>query len=305
MAALSLRPAINAVNLWILNTENGQNQMPFPLRDVQIKFVKEIPQLPAPVYSGNLMQVSHDHCRIEIPGIGVFLMVGGHELRCTAGPGIDRQLLETYLQGLPVAALLHQRRVLHFHAASFVYQEKGVMVLGQSGAGKSSLAAAFHLDGASVLSDDITALQATDGMPAMMPVNVPIRLRQGILTQLAIDPHQVEGTNSFTGKVTLKTGFTSQENHPLHLLVYLEKYNGQQILTDTPAPEEQFALLRSEICHWEMLRGMPGTEQKYFSQILNLLKSVPFLRIRRPENGHVVRLFQFLKNYCESGQKNE
>jgi len=300
-----LKPAIIAVNLWILYTENGQSQMPFPLRDVQIQFVKEIPQLSDPIYSGDQMQVSHDRCRIEIPGIGVFLMVGGHELWCAAGQNIDRQLLETHLHGLPVAALLHQRGILHFHAASFVYRGKGVMVLGQSGAGKSSLAAAFHLDGASVLSDDITALKATDGMPAMMPVSVPIRLRQGILTQLGIDHDQVEGTNTFTGKVTLKTGFTSEENHPLHLLVYLEKYDGQQFLTDTPAPEEQFALLRSEICHWEMLRGMPGTEQKYFSQILHLLRQVHFLRIRRPENCQVARLLQVLKNHCEFGLRSE
>jgi len=270
--------------------------MPFPLKDVQIKNVKEVPLLQDPLYSGDYIQVRHDRCRLEIPGIGVFFMIGGKELWCASGSGIDKEILDTYLNGLPVSVLLHQRGVLHFHAASIVSEGKGIMVLGQSGAGKSSLTAAFHISGAAVLSDDLTAIRVTDGTPCLLPMESPVRLRPDIFTKLNLATELVQGVNPVTGKLTLKPGAYPLGNHLLHQLIYLEKHNGQQFLSDTPAPEEQFSLLRSEICHWEILHGMPGTEQQYFAQILQLLHVTPLVRIRRPENCPVTLLYQFLKS---------
>ena len=49
-----------------------------------------------------------------------------------------------------------------------------------------------------------------------------------------------------------------------------------------PAPAEKFSLLRSEICSWEMLAGMPETEAEYLQQLLHIVEQVRFVRVVRP-----------------------
>ncbi|HSV88841.1 MAG TPA: hypothetical protein VLH61_09385 [Bacteroidales bacterium] len=271
--------------------------MIFPLKDVEIKFVQEVPFLAAPLYSCDSMQVSPDQCRMEIPGIGVFYIVDGREIWCASEAGVDHRHLEAHMGGFPVAAVLHQRGMLHFHASSFVWRDKGILLFGQSGAGKSSLAAAFHMAGAIILSDDLSPIEFSDGAPYIIPIGYPVRLRPEILCQFNLKENQLKVANAFTGKVILNTGNIPEQNHRLDIMVYLEKHNGSEFQIETPPPDEQFALLRSEICHWEILKGMPDTERKYLAQILEMLKAIPVLRIRRPENCPVAKLHRIMDEH--------
>jgi len=68
-----------------------------------------------------------------------------------------------------MGALLHQRRVLPLHGAAVRIGSGYVLVIGASGAGKSSLSAALALRGWSVGSDDISAVMLRDGRPYLMP----------------------------------------------------------------------------------------------------------------------------------------
>jgi len=50
-----------------------------------------------------------------------------------------------------------------------------------------------------------------------------------------------------------------------------------------PSPAEKFSLLRSEVCSWEMLAGMPETEEEYLHQLLEIVKLVKVFRVVRPD----------------------
>ena len=135
--------------------------MQFPLKDVEIKRVSKVPMLADPLYVGAQMQINPDCCRLEISGIGACLIAHGREIAYAPYPGVDPRIAEAQLWGLPLAALLHQREILHFHASSIIWEEMGILVFGQSGAGKSSLSAAFLKEGARTLSDDLSPVSYT------------------------------------------------------------------------------------------------------------------------------------------------
>ncbi|NLN80613.1 MAG: hypothetical protein GX132_04380, partial [Erysipelotrichia bacterium] len=81
---------------------------------------------------------------------------------------------------------------------------------------------------------------------------------------------------------------------------HLEKHPGTDIKIEQPPADEQFSLLRSEICHWEMLRGMPETEKTYLGQILQMLNALPLLRILRPETCTINSLQLSLAEYLHA-----
>jgi hypothetical protein len=269
----------------------------YPLNNVHLRRLPAIPPVAEPVYATESMQVNPRECRLVIPGAGVYYALEGHELWYTPEPGVDERWAVSQLQGLPLAALLHQRGVLHFHAASFVFEGAGVLLLGQSGAGKSSLTAAFHQAGYTALSDDLSAMVFENDRPMIWPVDRKVRLRENTLRQLQLGPEHLEAPDPFTGKYALKTKAHGIDRFPLQHLLHLERHDGSDIRIEQPPADEQFSLLRSEICHWEMLRGMPQTEKAYLKQILQMLNTLPLLRVLRPETCTITHLQQTIAEF--------
>ena len=52
-----------------------------------------------------------------------------------------------------------------------------------------------------------------------------------------------------------------------------------------PSPAEAFAMLRGEICSWEILAGMPETEAAYLQQLVAIIGKVHFVRVVRPADS--------------------
>ncbi len=269
----------------------------YPLENVHIRKLAEIAPVEVPVYATESLQVNARECRLVIAGAGVYYALEGRQLWYASEPGADTQWATGQLEGLPLAALLHQRGVLHFHAASFVFEGEGVLLLGQSGAGKSSLTAAFAMAGATALSDDLSAIVFEGSQPVIWPVDRQIRLRQNTIGQLQLGPGQLEAQDPITGKYTFKTRPHQIDRFELHHLIHLETYPGTNTCLEPPPAQEQFSLLRSEVCHWEILRGMPQTEKDYLGKILQILNHTQLIRVQRSENCSITCLQKTIANF--------
>ncbi len=65
---------------------------------------------------------------------------------------------------------------LSLHAACIIINNKAILIAGDSGKGKSSLAAFFYLKNYIVLSDDVTNIQLIEGIPFALPSVPRIKL---------------------------------------------------------------------------------------------------------------------------------
>ena len=66
--------------------------------------------------------------------------------------------MRLFLLGTSFGALLMQRGILPLHGSAMVVNGRGVVFTGMSGAGKSSLLAAFRKKGYPFLTDDVVAV---------------------------------------------------------------------------------------------------------------------------------------------------
>ncbi len=95
-------------------------------------------------------------------------------------PHVPESYLAFPLLGPVMGWLLHRRGMLVLHAGAFVLNGRGIALLGDKGAGKSTTTAAFIAAGASLLTDDLLAMSVTqDARPCIHPAFPQIKLNSG------------------------------------------------------------------------------------------------------------------------------
>jgi hypothetical protein len=180
---------------------------------------------------------------LRAPGVGRILIApDGSELICDPEP--DSQEWATLLpaQALPLAATLRGLEVLH--AAGIVLRDRAVLLAGQPGAGKSSLAAALLRQGAGLLSDDAVALERRGKALIAHPGVGLLHLRPAEHLRLSAQEREALGA---------ETGFLDRRRYlpaaalspaPFGQLLLLERSTGGAPLERIEAVDP-FALLAS------------------------------------------------------------
>jgi hypothetical protein len=101
--------------------------------------------------------------QLFLPEVATFDFEQGQRIHVTPHTD-DPETLRSFLLGSAWAVLLHQRGILPLHGCGLEWGGAAWLFVGESGAGKSTLAAALLRGGASLLSDDVTAIdEGADG----------------------------------------------------------------------------------------------------------------------------------------------
>ena len=273
-----------------------------PLDGVSVLESDSVPAVQLPVRSGSGWQANSTECAFQAECVGEFHVCNGDTVTYAPVPGADPEWVRLYLNSQVLVALLHQRKIINFHASSFVYNGMGVMVLGETGAGKSSLTLAFALHEGGFLTDDLTPLVFDGSAPRIMPLHRNVKLRKDTAVQLGIDPSRLSEAESGTGKKYLSLQPVQQDPFHLDVIIRVETAAISVPAFITPAPAERFALLRSEVCSWEILAGMPETEAAYLAQLSAIVRHTEFVRIERPSEISINHLFASVKEWLNGLQ---
>ena len=271
----------------------------YSLPGVTIRVVDHCRKVNTPFFVNDKWRIRHDEFEMKVEGVASFYAARGAELEISPAPGANPDEINLYLYGDVLAALLHQRKIINFHASSFIHNERGIMVLGETGAGKSSMAAAFSLQGARFLSDDLTPVLFDDDRPLIWPVYKTIKLREETICQLKIDRRKTRRKDPLSGKSYFPVVHAGVKTWPLQFVLLLEIGDVPQPVFSLPGPMQAFSLLRSQVCSWEMLRGMPGTEEEYLHQLIHILSHVNVIRVVRPERIPVATLHSEIESFLK------
>ncbi|MGA2047175.1 MAG: hypothetical protein ABSG96_05755 [Terracidiphilus sp.] len=145
--------------------------------DVQIGLGQVPPFTGATTSHGRFTLNGAGHCRIEIPGIATFLVREGREIVIDLLVDPDSLELRNYLFGTVLGFLCHQRGVFPLHGSCLRLGESAVIFSGNSGAGKSALAATFAVRGYTLLADDVCVLSEGDGGWVVWPAFPRVKLK--------------------------------------------------------------------------------------------------------------------------------
>ena len=269
----------------------------YPLTKVTLREVKTVRKVEKPLYSAAGCQVNGSEFAMQTEGVGCFYACNGNEVEYAPAPGADPDWVSLYLNGQVLVALLHQRRMINFHASSFISNGRGIMILGETGAGKSSLTTSFILNDAVFLTDDLTPVIFNEETPYIMPLFRAIKLRDDTIKELDISRDRISDAEAGTGKYYLHVEDKVLTETALNIIFKIGVGDVDRPEFVIPSPAEKFSLLRSEICSWEMLAGMPATEAEYLRQLLLIVSRVQIIRVVRPEKIEIAVMNEAIRRF--------
>lgn len=272
----------------------------YPLRDVEISAVKQVSSIVHPLAEGVGWQSGPHEFLYTAAGTGSFYARDGKSVQYSTVPGADPEWVDLYLNTQVLVALLHQRGIINFHASSFIYNGQGVIVLGDTGAGKSSLTVSFAMDGAGFLTDDLTPVIFREGLPFIWPLHRDVKLREDTVSKLGVSPARLRYAEAGTGKQYLEIDRADTGDHSLDMILKIEVADCSRTEFHEPPPAEGFSILRSEICSGEILAGMPETEAAYLQQLLDMVKRVRMFKVIRPAMIHITDFYESVRSFISS-----
>jgi hypothetical protein len=115
---------------------------------------------------------------VSFPALADFRIDGGrNRVECFPAGGISEPLLRHLLLDQVIPRLVGQRGQLVLHASAVELPDgKGVVFIGKSGSGKSTMASSFYRSGARLVADDCLLLYEVDGRVAGIPSYAGLRL---------------------------------------------------------------------------------------------------------------------------------
>ena len=269
----------------------------FPLKDVTILITEQKTQVNSPLYSDEWNQINQNDFALDAEGVAWFYAKNGNYIEIFPYENYNQHTLELYLNGSVYGAILHQRLILPLHGSSFNYLGNGIMVCGDSGVGKSSITAAFSLNGAAFLTDDITPVLFTDNNPQIWAISDRIKLWADSLKQLKLEKtglHQIDAeTEKFFFPINRSKGII----FPIHQIFLLGIHDQPGIKFQKITGIEKFTAIRNEIYRSEYLLGMPECEPSYFNQITCISKEISVIKVLRPTNITIEQFYFCLQEF--------
>ncbi len=214
--------------------------------------------------------------------IGTFAVRGGREIVVSPASGVDASWLRLPMLGPIIATVLLQRRRLVLHASAVVLERGGVLIVGEKGWGKSTLAAALHARGHAFLADDVVALNG-GSRPMVLPAFPRLKLWPDAITMLDDDPERFPRFVNEVEKRDYRVGQRfCAERQPIHCLYLFAAGEHPAIEPLTPA-EALYGLMPHSFAArlgWE-----PDADSRavQFRQLAALVNNVPAFRLRRPQ----------------------
>ncbi len=172
-----------------------------------------------------------------------FVVRDGREIIVDPCDGADQRRLQYVLCSHILPLLLHQRGSFVLHATTLAIHDEAIALLGEPGAGKSTLALALCDCGAAIVADDVTVIRCDNvGAPVVFPGVSHLRLWPDAILACnhALEdlPHVFEGSNKRTKVVPTVPPCTSL---PLTRIYRLEE--GPFIETVSLSQREAFPVL--------------------------------------------------------------
>jgi hypothetical protein len=151
----------------------------------------EVPaSLDNPSCQSGMFQVESGLFLLTVEGVARYLVSYGKSIVIQPLPGHDPDSVRLFLFGSVFGALLHQRGLSPLHGSAIDTPQGAIIFAGRSGSGKSALAAALHLRGYPLISDEISALSSLREGVCVLPSIPRLLLWPKVIEALGLQgPH--------------------------------------------------------------------------------------------------------------------
>jgi hypothetical protein len=270
--------------------------------EVTIGFGNVPEHLPEVRGTGILFEAACDDFLFKFDGVGRFRVQGGDRIIVQAEKQALPSEIRLLLLGSSIGALLHQRGMLAIHGSAITDGKQTAILSGQSGVGKSSLAAGLLELGYSVIADDISVIGQNGKQHFMVERGIPhLKLWKDVLVHLnkgidfAIVRPQLE-------KYRMPIPVWEGEIPNLSKIVLLRLSNSADYSYSEILGKDKFHLLRRNTYRLQFIDKMNQTEV-HFRNLSRLVNSIQMFHADRPVDPLNLRGFAnyISENFFKNG----
>jgi len=272
----------------------------FPLSDVQIEQVSLTRKVDNPSYENSWMAINESEFYLDVAQIATFFACNGNYIEFTPFDGAALASVELYLNGSVYGAILHQRKILPLHGSSFVYKNSGIMICGDSGAGKSSLTVSFCDNGADFLTDDVSPVILEQGVPHVISKSDRVKLWDDSLRQLQKENNRLSQIRPQDKKYYVSVSNSKYLQYPLKIIFIIETSDLNNVEFEPVKGTASFPAIHDQIYRLYYLHAMPETLHSYFSEVASISNHCILVKVKRPINIPIDSMKTELEKYISS-----
>jgi hypothetical protein len=241
------------------------------------------------------LKITPTQAVVYLPDLVTFRVCEGVRILIDAAPNADEAIIRSYLVGMVMGILLYQRGRVVLHASAVEVEGSAVAFMGNSGQGKSSLAAALQSHGHRLCNDDVTPVNLDGDVAIAYPGFPQLKLTSESAAALGYNPDSLFELNALEEKRGYRVRDTfTQTPIPLQCVYVLEQGDDMQVSSPLNPSDALMELVHQT---WPTRLGQPGGAH-HFLQCCELVKRVPFYRLHRPDNlSRLPELAQFVKDH--------
>lgn len=218
--------------------------------------------------------------QFETPGVARYRVQNGAQITVERAAGADDESVRLFLLGTCFGAALMQRGLLVLHGNAIRIGDGCLVCVGDSGVGKSTLAAGFMRRGFELLADDVVAVDASC---AVLPGIPRIKLWNASAQQLAIDTQPLAriqpGVEKFN--VPIEASFAAAPC-PLRWVYLLEPGDNFRIVRLTGMAK--YPVLAANTYRPFLVAGM-ALRADHLEQCGRVASAVSLSKVTRPREG--------------------
>ena len=226
--------------------------------------------------------VTPSEFRFSLYQVGDVSVTEGREVTIACLPDADTRSLQHLIAGNLLALVLRQREYVVLHASAVEIDSAAIVFAGDSGQGKSTMAAALHLRGHPIVADDVAAVDVVRDACRIFRAFPQLKVSSDAARGLAIDPENLPRAHP-AGEERIYRANGEFPRTPLPLrAVYILADGPEAVIERLPPREAVAELLR----HSYGLRSMePAVDHgAYFLKCARLAAAIPLYRLRRPHS---------------------
>ena len=221
--------------------------------------------------------------RIHMDGFARCLVTRGRDILIEPLGDGDGDFAGFFVR-LPFAVLLQQRGVSTLHAAAVGTGAGAALLLGPSGVGKSSLAAALVERGCSLLADDLTGVAPDAGhCPVALPAFAHLRLWAHTLDRMRWQGRARSRVRRGLEKYWIPAPRVCAEPLPVCAVFIPEAGDRPSIGIEPLPPGRAFRALWEHTHRRRVMHAM-GRRLAHFRALTGMVRRVPVVRVVRPRH---------------------
>lgn len=253
--------------------------------DVEIKFAAVPERLPRPTRSVGGAELAENEVLLKVSNIARYRVRSGRQILVEAEPDVEAKDLRLFLLGSALGAVYFQRGFFPLHASVVVINGNAVAFTGESGAGKSTMAAWMNAQGYPLLCDDVCVIRFDDDDGALAyPGSPRLKLWKDALNAFEIDASKLQQDYMRADKYHLSASnrFWIDPVPLRHINVLRFTDPDSPTLIEDVKAAHAVPLLRDNTYRYQYISGL-GLTRSHFLDCIRLARSTAVHFLVRPQ----------------------